>query len=356
MKKNTPAKDIFKLMKKNGSRQITFHYDPKTDLKIIWAIDSFPEKRDKSKKITSELSVSGGTRFAHKDEDIALNDAMNLSKAMTRKANVLSIKEGGSKAVVLANQEKNNKLLNSIGDFIQIHKGLFKTAIDLGFIKQDGKQISTRTDYIDSLSHLEKGLGSTGETTSQGMIFGFEVICKEILKKPLKDCVIAVQGLGAVGLSLCKKLTLIGCKVIGFDINPDYCKKAKKIGVQIVSKNTILTQKVDILSPCAYGGIINKTNISKLKCKVIAGGANNQLKDEIKDEKLLLKNNIIYIPDFVINSGGFLQAIVERQGGTIYQAKEKSIIVGEKIKQIISYSKKEKMTLLESAKKMFENL
>lgn len=86
---------------------------------------------------------------------MALQDALKLARAMTRKANVLGVKEGGCKAVVLANQKKNKQFLHSIGDFIQIHKGLFKTAIDLGFVMQDGKQIASKSDYVDSLSHLE---------------------------------------------------------------------------------------------------------------------------------------------------------------------------------------------------------
>lgn len=348
------ANNIFKILEKENCQEITFHYNPKTKLKLIWVVDSIPEKRDKNGKLTQEVSVSGGTRYAHTDADVALQDALKLARAMTRKANVLGVKEGGSKAVVLANQKKSINFLHSIGDFIQIHKGLFKTAIDLGFIMEDGKQIASRADYVDSLSHLRKGLGSTGENTAEGMIYGLQVICKEILNKPLQNCSIAIQGLGAVGFPLAQRLKKLGCEVVGADISKSNCEKAKKIGVKIVSSDKILFQKVDILSPCALGAVINAKIIPTLECKIIAGGANNPLENEFEDEKILLKKKIIYIPDFVLNCGGFLQALVERNKGTVEEAREESAIVGDKLKIIIDHSRKNKSTLLESATKLFD--
>jgi leucine dehydrogenase len=348
------AKDVFRIMKKEGCRQITFHYNPKTDLELVWVIDSIPEKREKSGKLCEEVSASGGTRFAHKDADIALQDALKLSRAMTRKANVLGVKEGGCKAVALANQQKNKQFLQSIGDFIQIHKGLFKTAIDLGFLMKDGEQIASKADFVDSLSHLEKGLGSTGENTAEGLIYGFQVICKEILKKPLAKCTISIQGLGAVGFPLAKRLRDMGCKVIGTDVVKSNCENARKIGVIIVPIDKILFQKVDILSPCALGAVINKKTISRLNCKIIAGGANNPLDNEFSDEKSLLKKGIVYVPDFVLNCGGFLQALVERDGGSVKNARKKSSIVGKRLKQVILKSRKNKMTMLEAATELFD--
>jgi leucine dehydrogenase len=352
MKKS--AKEIFNLMKKEGCRQITFHYDPKTNLKLIWVLDSIPDKRNKFGKLNVDVSSSGGTRFAHNDADIALEDAIKLARAMTRKAKVLGINEGGAKAVALANQEKNANFLHSIGDFIQIHKGLFRTAIDLGFILKDGKEIALKSDYVDSLSHLEKGLGSTGENTAKGIIHGYKVICKEILKKPLSECVFAIQGLGAVGMPLAKMLIKEGSKVIASDILKSNCNKAKKLGIKIVPPNELISSQVDIFSPCALGSVINNKTIPKLKCKIVAGGANNPLEDEFKHEKMLLKKNIIYVPDFILNCGGFLQALVEREGETIETARKRSIIVAKRIKQIISYSKKHNLTLLESATQLFD--
>lgn len=349
---NKPAKQILDLMKKTGCRQVTFNQDPTTGMCAILAIDSIGDKRDAHGRL-SIISTSGGTRFAHKDEDIALEDAMKLAKAMTRKCKVLGVNEGGAKAVVIANQPKTKKLLLSIGDFIQIQKGLFKTAVDVGLGLDDASIIASRTKFIDSLSCSHNGLGSTGENTAEGIINGFEVISKKILKKPLKECSIAIQGLGAVGMPLAQKLINKNCKVIATDIDKKLCSIAKKIGVVIVNPKEIFSQKVDIFAPCALGGVLDKKTIPELKCKVVAGGANNPLKDERKGEKQLLERGIIFIPDFVLNCAGFLQALVERNGGTVEEARKKSKIVGERISEIIDFSEKNNCTLLESSIKLF---
>jgi len=349
-----PATQIFELMKKAGCRQITFHHEPKTGLQLVWVIDSFPEVRDKAGKLSKNLSVSGGTRFAHQDAESALADAVQLARAMSRKARVLDVNEGGCKAVVLANQKKSTPFLNAIGDFIQLHKGLFKTAVDLGFNLKDGEHIAAKTDFVDSLSHVKKGLGSTGENTAEGMLHGFEVICREILRKPLSQCSVAIQGLGAVGFSLAERLIKRGCKVIGADIRNSKAEKARKIGAKIVHPDKILFQNVDLLSPCALGAVINPRIIPKLQCKVIAGGANNPLENEFADEKALLKRDIIFVPDFVLNSGGFLQALVERQGGTVQEARQKAEIVGKRVQEVIEQAKKRECTLLEAATFLFD--
>lgn len=349
---NKPAKQILDLMRKTGCRQITFSQDSHTGMCAILAIDSVGDKRDAHGRL-SVISTSGGTRFAHKSEDIALEDAMKLAKAMTRKCRVLGVDEGGAKAVVIANKPKTKKLLLSIGDFIQIQKGLFKTAVDLGLGLKDASVIASRTKFIDSLSCSHRGLGSTGENTAEGIVHGLEVISRKIIKKPLEKCLISIQGLGAVGMALAQRLIKKGCKVIATDLDKKLCHLAKKIGVVIVKPEEIFSQKVDIFSPCAMGGVLDEKTISKLDCKVVAGGANNPLKHEKKGDQQLLEKQIIFVPGFILNCAGFLQALVERKGGTIKEAREKSKIVSKRVSQIIAFSKKHKCTLLESSVKLF---
>jgi len=354
MKKQTPtpAKQILSLMRKTKCRQITFSHNPNTDMCAILVIDSFGANRDAHGRL-SLISSSGGTRFAHNDEDIALEDALKLAQAMTRKSKVLGVNEGGAKAVVIANQPKNKKLLLSIGDFIQMQKGLFKTAVDVGLGLNDASIIASRTEFIDSLSCSHRGLGSTGENTAEGIIHGYEIICKNILNKPLEKCSLSVQGLGAVGMPLVKRLIKKGCKVIATDINLELCILAKEIGAIIVSPEEIFSQNVDLFAPCAMGGILDEKTIPLLNCKVVAGGANNPLKNETKGEQQLLERKIIFFPDFILNCAGFLQALVERNKGTIAEAREKSKIVGKRISQIISFSQKNNCTLLEASRKLF---
>jgi len=303
--------------------------------------------------LSSKNTASGGTRFAHKSTDDALFDAVRLARAMTKKAKVLGVNEGGAKAIVLAKHKKTKKFLEGVGNFIELQNGLFRTAVDLGFNLKEAKTISSKTQFIDSLSHSYGGLGSTGENTAEGMVHGFNIICKEILKKPIKESSIAVQGLGAVGMILTKKLCKKGCKVIVADINKTLCDKAEKLGAEIVSPSAIFSQEADIFSPCAIGAVLNKKTIPKLKCKIVAGGANNILKDEKKGERQLLDKGIIFVPDFVLNCAGFLQALIERKGGNVKDARKKSNIIAKKLSEIIHFSRENKCTLLESANKIF---
>lgn len=337
------AKSILELMKKEKCRQITFHYNPHTDMSAILVIDSPPKNGS---------VVSGGTRFAHNDADVALHDALKLARAMTRKSNVLGVDDGGAKAVVLANKPKTREFLESVGDFIQLQNGLFRTAIDLGFNLNEAEVIASRTKFIDSLSHNTGGLGSTGENTAEGMVHGFAVLSDKILNKPLKECKIAIQGLGSVGMGLAKRLINIGCEVVAADVDRTKCDEARKFGVHIVASDEILEQKADILSPCAFGGVIISENMSKLRCKLIAGGANNILEDDSLDKELD-KLGVIFVPDFVINCAGFLQALIERAGGTIEEARERSMIVAEKLNQVIEFSTKNNLTLLKSSLRLF---
>ncbi len=336
---------IFELMQQSNCRQITFHFDPQTKMKSILVIDSLPKG--------NKLRASGGTRFAHNNPDDALIDALKLAKAMTRKAKVLGVNEGGAKAVVVADISKSTEMLHAVGTFIQTQNGLFQTAIDMGFTLNDAQIISKKTTFIDSLSHLQKGLGSTGENTAQGMIHGFEVICERLLHKKLRNCTISIQGLGAVGGSLARKLKEKGCTVIATDKNAVLCEQFKRIGIKIVKPDEIFKQEVEIFSPCAFGGILTDSTISQLQCKVVAGGANNPLVNEKIDEKQLLCRGIMFIPDFVLNAGGFLQALVERNGGTIADARDKSKIIGTRINEIIDFSQKNNLSLLESSVQLF---
>ncbi|MBW2965353.1 hypothetical protein KY363_07895 [Candidatus Woesearchaeota archaeon] len=341
-----PAAQLLEMMEQEGIVQISLHRDSRTGMKAVLVIDSVAQEG-------RQFSASGGTRFAHKDPDTALKDAMRLARAMSRKAKVLGVQEGGAKAVVIADREKTVPLLHAAGDFIQMQGGTFRTAIDLGFSMRDATTIASRTSFLDSLSHCQKGLGSTGENTAEGMVKGFETISRHVLGKPLKECTIAIQGLGAVGMALAKRLVRKGCKVTAADTCSKKCEKASSIGVTIVPPEEILTQQADILAPCALGGVIRPEAAATLRCKVIAGGANNILDDETETDKALTGRGIIFVPEFVLNSAGFLQALVERRGGTVREARQLSRIVPERIQEVIKHSRMTGKTLLEAGIELF---
>jgi leucine dehydrogenase len=120
---------------------------------------------------------------------------------------------------------------------------------------------------------------------------------------------IAIQGLGSVGMELARMLFWEGAELIVSDLDPERCRLAKTLYNAEVASD-IYSMPCDVFSPCAMGGILNAETIARLRCKAVAGSANNQLKEE-QDAERLLDRGILYAPDFVINAGGLINVSQE---------------------------------------------
>jgi leucine dehydrogenase len=168
----------------------------------------------------------------------------------------------------------------------------------------------------------------------------------------LQGKTIAIQGLGKVGLNLAKLLLKEGAKVIGSDISDERNEAARGLGVEIVPPEEILFLPCDVLSPCARGGIINERTIPKLNCRIICGGANNQLE---KDEDVieLEKRGILYIPDFIANAGGIISLSVEIEGNfTKEKAEEKVKGIAERVRELLRLHKEKGISTLSAGMQM----
>ena len=248
----------------------------------------------------------GGCRCLRYDnENLALDDAMRLAQGMSYKAALANVSQGGGKSVILLPRGSFDReaLFSWFGDCIETLKGQYITAMDSGTDVSDMDVLARQTGYVASA----KNIGDPAPFTAQGVFVGIQAAIQFRLNKPLAQSRIAVQGLGHVGLRLCSLLIDAGADVVATDPDENKCLKAKMMGVSIVAPDEIYTQVVDVFSPCALGNTINDESLSLLKCSVIAGSANNQLKDESLAMKLFQKK-ILYAPDFVINSGGLIYA------------------------------------------------
>ena len=131
-------------------------------------------------------------------------------------------------------------------------------------------------------------------------------------KDSLDGLSIVVQGLGSVGMELVKYLSQDGMKIFAYDIDTDRLNLAKKeYGVIPIGENEVYDQDVDIYAPCALGATINDETIPRLKCNIIAGAANNVLKNPDMHAKELLHRGILYAPDYAINAGGLINVYNE---------------------------------------------
>ncbi|HSW87159.1 MAG TPA: Glu/Leu/Phe/Val dehydrogenase [Rhabdochlamydiaceae bacterium] len=258
---------------------------------------------------TSIGPALGGTRiYPYPSFDDALNDVLRLSKGMTYKSALAETGLGGGKSVIILDPKKGKteESLMAFGKAVHQLEGAYICAEDVGCTTSDMMVIRRTTPYVVGLPH-EKSSGDPSPFTAWGTFRGIQSVQKKLYgNDSLKDKVVAVQGLGSVGSRVAEFLFWAGAKLILCDTNLDKAHQiAGKFGAEVCEPEDILTVECDIFAPCALGGILNQNTIPKLKCRAIAGCANNQLlKDSDADE--LMKRGILYAPDFVVNAGGLI--------------------------------------------------
>ena len=329
---------IFKELNSRGHEQLSFFNDPYSGLKGIVAIHN----------TTLGPALGGCRMWNYKTEEEAIIDVLRLSKGMTYKASIAGLNLGGGKAVIIGNpkKDKTEKLFRSFGRFVEGLNGRYITAEDVGTNIQDMENVKIETSYVTGISKSLGGSGDPSPVTAFGVYMGIKASVKEKLNKnSLKGLKISVQGLGHVGSHLVSYLYKDGAELYITDIDKNRVDFIlNKYDCTYVKPENIILQDVDIYAPCALGATVNSETIPQLKCKIIAGAANNILHDPLKNSNLLEKNNILYAPDYVINAGGLINVANELEG----YDKEKAFNSAEKIYDtlmgIFKRAKKESIT------------
>ena len=292
----------------DNHEQLVFCNDKDTGLKAIIGIHN-----------TTLGPALGGTRMLqYFNEWEALNDVLRLSRAMTFKAAITGLNLGGGKAVIIgdAKTEKSPELIKRFGEFVHSLSGKYITAEDVGMSTNDMDLIREVTPYVTGMSEAKGGVGNPSPITAFGVFMGMKAAAKfKFGSDVLEDKKILVQGVGSVGESLVENLTNEGANVIITDINSELAYKvSRKYGARVYNGEDMYSEEIDIYAPCALGATINDDTIYKLKAKVIAGAANNQLEIEEKHGRILKERGIVYAPDFLINAGGIINVYAELEG------------------------------------------
>jgi leucine dehydrogenase len=259
----------------------------------------------------------GGTRMhPYADNDAALTDALRLSRSMSYKSAIADLPLGGGKAVIIGDpaRDKSEARFVAYAEAINSLGGRYITAMDVGILPTDMPIIARATKYIAGYDQPGKTGGDSGPLTALGVFVGLKAAVKHRLgTDTTKDLVVAVQGLGKVGMGLAERLAAEGARLVVADVDADRVKlAADRLGALPVAPDEIVTSPCDVLAPCALGAILNETTIPRLHARVIAGGANNQLA-RAKHGTMLMERGILYAPDYVINGGGII-----RVAGQIY--------------------------------------
>lgn len=305
----------------NNHEQVVFCNDNATGLKAIIAIHN------------TILGPSlGGTRmWAYNNEMEALNDVLRLSRGMTYKSSVAGLNLGGGKAVIIgdAKKVKSEALLRRFGKFVNSLGGKYITAEDVAMTSRDMEIIKMETDYVSGLPENMGGSGDPSPVTAYGVYVSMKASAREVWgSDSLNGKKVLVQGIGHVGESLVGHLSKEGAKVYINDINEERLKTvADKYKAEVVKADGMFDLDIDVYAPCALGATVNDETLSRLKCKVICGAANNQLANEVIHGEAVGKQGILYAPDFVVNAGGIINVYYELEGYN----RERALAHAEKI-------------------------
>src|SRR5690625_1165121 len=296
---------VFEQLKMYDYEQVVYCQDKNSNLKAIIAIHD-----------TTLGPALGGTRmWNYNNEEEALEDVLRLARGMTYKNAAAGLNLGGGKAVIIGDprQEKSEALFRAFGRYVNSLNGRYITAEDVGTTEEDMDFIHMETKFVTGTS--SGGVGDPSPVTALGIYHGMKAAAKEAFgSDDLSGKTIAVQGVGHVAFQLCKYLHKEDANLIVADINKQAVDRAvSEFNAEAIHPDDIYEVECDIYSPCALGGTINDQTINKLKAKVIAGSANNQLLEN-RHGDLLFEKGIVYAPDYVINSGGVINVADELIG------------------------------------------
>ncbi|MEN8250435.1 MAG: Glu/Leu/Phe/Val dehydrogenase [Bacteroidota bacterium] len=340
---------VFDLTEEMGHEQVVFCQDKATGLKAIIAIHN-----------TVLGPALGGTRmWDYVTDKEAIVDVLRLSRGMTYKAAISGLNLGGGKAVLIGNPAKlkNEAFMRRFGRFVDSLGGRYITAEDVNMKTRDMEYVHMETDHVTGIPETMGGSGDPSPVTAYGTYMGIKATAKEVFgSDSLEGKSVAVQGVGQVGMYLVDHLTKEGAKVFISDIDNKKLKQVSKdSGATVVDSDEIYDLDVDVYAPCALGATLNDDTIPRLKASIIAGGANNQLKEEKKHGYMLIDRGITYAPDFLVNAGGLINVGAEYYGP---YNRDKAYLDAEKIYDtttaILKLASKKSISTQEAAIKIAE--
>ena len=279
--------------------QVCFFTDRATGLRCIVAIHS-----------TALGPAVGGTRFkAYPDGQGALDDALRLSRAMSYKTALAGLPVGGGKAVIIADpaQGKSREVLHAYGRFVDRIGQTFATGEDVGMSVADIETVAEVTPFVGGTS---EGAGDPSVHTAVGMLHGLHAVAEARFgRADLVGLRVAIQGLGAVGWGVAKRLHAAGALLTVADIRPEPVERAVALfGAEVMAPEEVHKARADIFAPCALGGGLNGRTVGEIRAAAVAGAANNQLADPSAGLELAGRG-ILFAPDYVINAGGVISGM-----------------------------------------------
>jgi len=257
----------------------------------------------------------GGTRMkTYAEPADGLRDVLRLSSAMTSKMAMASVPLGGGKAVLAVPEipqgRDRRELLLRYGDLVESLHGTYVTACDMNTGPPDMDVIAERCSSVLGRTEANGGSGTSAPNTAMGVFHGIgAAVAHAFGSADLEGRTVAVQGVGAVGAPLARMLSKVGARLVLADVDDVRAKElAEELEAEVAPADQIAEVPCDVFVPCATGGVLNPETIPNLRCRVIAGAANNQL-GEPADAERLAARGVLYAPDYVVNAGGVIHLV-----------------------------------------------
>ena len=332
-----------------GHEQVTFCHDDASGLRAIVAIYS-----------TALGPALGGTRFhPYATEDAALQDVLDLSRAMAYKNALAGLDHGGGKAVIIGDPaaDKTAALLRAYGRFVQGLGGRYITACDVGTYVEDMDVVAQECDFVTGRSVSAGGAGDSSVLTAFGVYQGMLAAASYRWDTAsLRGRCIGIAGVGKVGKHLIGHVLDEGGDVVVTDVDPAAIGWVGEHhpGVEVVDDvDALVRSALDVYAPCALGGALDDDVAETLQAAIVCGGANNQLAHDRVDNRLA-ERGIIYCPDYLVNAGGVIQVADERHGFSFERAKAKATGIRAATLSVLHTAEAEGITPSEAADRLAE--
>jgi leucine dehydrogenase len=279
---------------------------------------------------------------------------MRLSRAMTYKAAVADLPLGGGKGVIMVqstglSSAARHRALLDFGDAVEAVGGRYITAEDVGTSSRDMNVIAQRTRYVAGLPRRRGGSGDPSPFTALGVESAIRACCERVFSSStLHGRTVCVVGLGHVGSRVARRCAKAGATLLVSDVDPAKRQLAEHLGARWIPAERALEAEVDVLAPCALGGILDDQSVTRLRCPIVAGAANNQLATD-KIAEVLAARRILWAPDFVVNAGGIINIAEELVRYDAAAARRRVRGIADTLRQIFDDAQAAQATPLRAA-------
>ncbi|MDX1605340.1 MAG: Glu/Leu/Phe/Val dehydrogenase dimerization domain-containing protein [Candidatus Competibacterales bacterium] len=296
----------------DAHEQVVFCHDAASGLRAIIAIHD----------TTLGPALGGCRMWPYPSENAALTDVLRLARGMSYKSALAGLELGGGKSVIIGDprRDKHPDLLRAFAHQVDALGGRYIAAEDSGTSVEDLRLMHEFTPHVAGIADKpaadgRRRSGDPSPATAYGVFAGLRAaVAHRLGRRELAGLRVAVQGVGHVGLRLARLLREAGADLWLSDVDPERLQAAAdELGATAVAPEAVFDLDVDVFAPCALGAVIDDRTLPRLRARVIAGAANNQLA-EPRHGRLLQERGILYAPDYVINAGGIIDVALERRG------------------------------------------